>query len=53
MVFGAFISAGLWGMPFLRAIGRQLVRPFRRFLPEPKLQPLEALEETREPALEQ
>ena len=56
MAFGAFISAGLWGMPFLRAIGRQLVRPFRRALPDPDLQPLEplaALEETREPALEQ
>lgn len=50
MVFGAFVSAGLWGGPFLRAIGRQLLRPFKRALPDPKLPPLE---EPREPALEQ
>lgn len=45
MVFGAFISAGLWGGPFLRAIGRQLMRPFRRTLPltEAQLQALPPL----------
>jgi hypothetical protein len=49
MMFGAFVSAGLWGGPFLRAIGRQLLRPFRRALPAPPLAPLE---ENREPVLE-
>ena len=30
MLFGALVSAGLWGGPFLRGIGRQLARPLRR-----------------------
>jgi hypothetical protein len=49
LVFGAFVSAGLWGGPFLRATGRQLLRPFRRALPKPKPAPAEALSK---PALE-
>jgi len=28
--FAALVSAGLWGGPFLRAVTRQLSRPFRR-----------------------
>jgi hypothetical protein len=30
MMFGAFVSAGLWGGPFLRAIARTLARAVRR-----------------------
>lgn len=30
MIFGALVSAGLWGGPFLRALTRQISRPFRR-----------------------
>lgn len=30
MMFGAFVSAGLWGGPFLRAVGRSLARAVRR-----------------------
>src|SRR5262245_62130685 len=48
MVFAAFVSAGLWGGPFLRATGRQFLRPFRRALPKPKLAPTE---ERAKPAL--
>ena len=29
ILFGALVSAGLWGGPFLRAVGRQLVRGWR------------------------
>ena len=50
MLFGALVSSGLWGGPFLRAIGRQLMQPLRRWrreappapteeLPEPMLEP--------------
>jgi hypothetical protein len=49
LVFGAFVSAGLWGGPFLRATGRQLLRPFRRVLAKPRLVPTE---ERAKPALE-
>lgn len=48
-VFGALVSAGLWGGPFLRATGRQLARPFRRVVVPP---PAKSAEELREPALE-
>jgi len=30
LLFGALISAGFWGGPFLRLMGRQLSRPWRR-----------------------
>ena len=30
MLFGALVSAGLWGGPFVRAAGRHLVRPWWR-----------------------
>jgi len=37
MLFAALVSAGLWGGPFLRGIGRQVSRPFRRrAAPAPK-----------------
>ena len=49
MAFAAFVSIGLWGGPFLRATGRQLLRPFRRALPKAKLVPAEG---HRKPALE-
>ena len=49
MAFAAFVSIGLWGGPFLRATGRQLLRPFRRALPKPRLVPTEG---HRKPALE-
>lgn len=49
MLFGALVSAGLWGGPFLRGLGRQLARPFRR---APRETPPEPIGETREPALE-
>ena len=29
LLFGALVSVGLWGGPFLRAASRQLARPFR------------------------
>ena len=32
MLFGALISAGLWGGPFVRAIGRHVLRPWLRKL---------------------
>jgi hypothetical protein len=34
MLFGALVSAGLWGGPFLRASGRQAMRFLRRSIPE-------------------
>lgn len=49
MLFGALVSSGLWGGPFLRAIGRQLTRPFRK---KPAEAPPATIEELREPALE-
>ena len=56
MLFGALVSAGLWGGPFLRAIGRQLARPFRRApraaSAEPGAAPADPLEELVSPALE-
>jgi hypothetical protein len=51
LVFGAFVSAGLWGGPFLRATGRQLVRPFRRARPKPDLVPTECSKPALERAL--
>ena len=30
ILFGGLVSAGLWGGPFLRALGRYASRPFRR-----------------------
>jgi hypothetical protein len=32
MLFGALVSAGLWGGPFVRALGRPLLRPWLRRL---------------------
>ncbi len=49
LLFGALISAGLWGGPFLRASGRQLAKPFRR---GPRAAPVETGEQLAEPALE-
>ena len=33
MLFGALVSVGLWGGPFVRAVGRQALRPWRRLRP--------------------
>ncbi len=33
MLFGALVSVGLWGGPFVRAVGRQALRPWRKFRP--------------------
>ena len=30
MLFGALVSAGVWGGPFVRALGRHLLRPWTR-----------------------
>ena len=30
VLFGALLSVGLWGGPFLRALGREVSRPFKR-----------------------
>jgi hypothetical protein len=35
MLFGALISMGFWGGPFLRAAGRRLARVMRRRMPPP------------------
>jgi hypothetical protein len=48
MLFGALVSAGLWGGPFLRALGLQLARLLRRA----GRKAAEPIEEEREPALE-
>ncbi len=48
-LFGALVSAGLWGGPFLRAVGRQVARPFRRL---PGIAPADPCEPKVEPALE-
>lgn len=44
MVFAALVSAGLWGGPFLRAVGRQLARPFRAREPRASAAPPPAVE---------
>ncbi|HEY2954835.1 MAG TPA: hypothetical protein VGK89_06270 [Candidatus Eisenbacteria bacterium] len=36
MLFGALISAGLWGGPFFRAVTRHASRLFRRHAPSPR-----------------
>jgi hypothetical protein len=32
MLFGALVSAGLWGGPFMRAVGRHVLKPWLRVL---------------------
>lgn len=49
MLFGALVSAGLWGGPFLRATVGQLARLVRRAGRKAAAEPIE---EIREPALE-
>jgi hypothetical protein len=48
MIFGAFVSAGLWGGPFLRGTVRQVARLVRRA----GRRAAAPVEEPREPALE-
>jgi len=52
LMFGALVSAGLWGGPFLRAIGRQLARLLRRKVTEETTPSPLAVEPIQPPALE-